>query len=395
MSRRETEPEERPSASDNHERLPADENAPLLGDDDTEHRQSKCSPFTQPISALNIAVYISYFIALELGQTFPANAFHQAVEENLCRELHGRTDAKYCGAADDVQSELAVLLGWYSTAQLTPGLLCAIPYALLADRYGQKPFFVLNAFGMAVAVAFSRIICFWPDLFSVHLVWTAPLLLFVGGGFTVSNALLFANVTGLTTDASRASIISVITALSYGPRLIATVVSSKLLELHGPWPLLWGSLACSFLGVVFALFIVEPKSTKIALDDCGASGSDGGLRDEEQPAAPAIGRLKAKLFNVVTETRQGFSYLLQRCNAHVVRIALCLVIMTLAWQANLSSEIMRRKFGWTWAQLSYLSAMQIIVTLVSSMILLPGASYIMTVKLKLGTAACCFSWAVV
>lgn len=147
-----------------------------------------------------------------------------------------------------------------------------------------------------------------------------------------------------------ASIISVITALSYGPRLIATVVSSKLLELHGPWPLLWGSLACSFLGVVFALFIVEPKSTKIALDDCGAYGSDIGLRDEEQPAAPAIGRLKAKLFNVVTETRQGFSYLLQRCSAHVIRIALCLVIMTLAWQANLSSEIMRRKFGWTWAQ---------------------------------------------
>lgn len=154
----------------------------------------------------------------------------------------------------------------------------------------------------------------------------------------------------LTNCRSSASIISVITALSYGPRLIATVVSSKLLELHGPWPLLWGSLGCSFLGVALALFLVEPKSTNAAVDECGASGSNSHLRDEEEPAAPTIRRLKAKLSSVVTETQQGFSYLLQRCDAHVIRIALCLVIMTLAWQANLSSEIMRRKFGWTWAQ---------------------------------------------
>lgn len=149
---------------------------------------------------------------------------------------------------------------------------------------------------------------------------------------------------------SRASIISVITALSYGPRLIATVVSSKLLELHGPWPLLWGSLGCSFSGVALAFFLVEPKSTNAALDDCGASGSDSHLCDEGEPAATTIGRLKAKLLSVVTETQQGFSHLLQRCDTRVIRIALCLVIMTLAWQANLSSEIMRRKFGWTWAQ---------------------------------------------
>lgn len=121
MSQQETEPEERQADCDEPERLLADESAPLLGDAESE-QQSKRSPFTQPISALNIAVYISYFIALELGQAFPANAFHQVVEENLCRGLHGRTDADYCGAADDVQSELAVLMGWYTTAQLIPGL---------------------------------------------------------------------------------------------------------------------------------------------------------------------------------------------------------------------------------------------------------------------------------
>ncbi|OAR00487.1 hypothetical protein LLEC1_00812 [Akanthomyces lecanii] len=313
MSPQGSESEERPSASD-HGPLLADENAPLLGDDESEH-QSKRSPVTQPISGFDIAVYISYFIALKLGQTFPVNAFHQVGKENLCRELHGRTDAGYCGAADDVQSELAVLMGWYTTAQLIPGVSVSIALRdLLCFTYGPlriKPFIVLDAFKMAVATACARIIC-------------------------------------------DASIISVITALSYGPRLITTVVSSKLLELHGPWPLLWGSLACSFFSVFLAFFFIEPNSAKDAPVDGGTSESSTGPRDDE-PTAPTVSRLKARSSNVVTETNQGFSYVLQRCNAHVI---------------------------------SYLSALKIIVTLVSSsLILSPGASYIMTAKLKLGTAA--------
>lgn len=142
MFRQQTRPEELQAASDDSARHLADESAPLLGDDESE-QLSKRSPFTQPISALNIAVYISYFIALELGQTFPAHAFHQVVEENLCRLLHGRTDADYCGAADDVQSALAVLMGWYTTAQLVPGLsfdYSAITYITSINSPYRFPF---------------------------------------------------------------------------------------------------------------------------------------------------------------------------------------------------------------------------------------------------------------
>lgn len=99
------------------------------------------------------------------------------------------------------------------------GLITAVPYALLADIYGQKPFIVLNAFGLTITSAAVRIICksknchvhaslltntgLFPHIFPTSLICAAPLLYFVGGGSQVSNALLFANVTGLTTDAAR------------------------------------------------------------------------------------------------------------------------------------------------------------------------------------------------
>lgn len=39
------------------------------------------------------------------------------------------------------------------------GLITAVPYGLLADTYGQKPFIVLSAFGSVIVSAAARIIC--------------------------------------------------------------------------------------------------------------------------------------------------------------------------------------------------------------------------------------------
>lgn len=327
----------------NDEQLPeVDETAPLLGHDTpTLLQQSSRSPFTRPVSVVTTLVYVVYSVMLELSQSLPGNAFHQVVEENLCRDMHGRTDVEFCGADNDVQSALAVLFAWHGTAQLVPGLLTAIPYALLADRYGQKPFIILNAFGIALAAAGDRIICYWPQTFSVYSLWAAPLLYFIGGGLQVSNALLFSNITGLTTDASRPSVISVLVTLAYGPRLIAAMATSKMIQTYGPWLLLWLSLGFAVLCIFLALFFLEPTQKPKSSTDAIASESDADLRKAG---------LKARILKSYQETTAGFSYLFKQCNSGVLRLAICLLVMTLAWQSNgLTSQIMRRRFGWTWA----------------------------------------------
>ncbi|KAM3539612.1 hypothetical protein ARSEF1564_007483 [Beauveria bassiana] len=303
------------------EQLPeAGETAPLLGHDTPpplQQKSSRPSPFTRPVSVVTILVYVVYFVALELSQSLPGNAFHQVVEENLCRDMHGRADAEFCGADNDVQSALAVLFAWHGTVQLLPGLLTAIPYALLADRYGQKPFIIINAFGVALAAAGDRFICYWPQTFSVYSLWAAPLLSFVGGGLQVCNALLFANVTGLTTDASRPSVISVLVTLAYGPRLIATMASSKMIQLYGPWLLLWLSLGSAVVAFFSAFFLLEPTQRPRSSADAIASGSTAGPLADDDPYF-SKGGLKARILKSYQETIAGFSYLLKQYYAKKV-----------------------------------------------------------------------------
>ncbi|KAK8147944.1 hypothetical protein G3M48_000642 [Beauveria asiatica] len=366
------------AATTTDEQLPeVEESAPLLGQLTRPLQQSSRSPFTRPVSVVTTLVYVVYFVMLELTQSLPGNALHQVVEENLCRDMHGRSDAEFCGADNDVQSALAVLFGWHGTAQLVPGLLTAIPYALLADRYGQKPFIILNAFGIALAAAGDRIICHWAQRFSVYSLWAAPLLYFVGGGPQVSNALLFANVTGLTTDASRPSVISVLVTLAYGPRLITAMATSKMIQLYGPWLLLWLSLGSAVLCIFLTFFFLEPTQKPKSSTDAIASENDTGL---------GKGGLKARILKSYQETTAGFSYLLKQCGSGVLRLAMCLLVMTLAWQSNgLSSQIMRKRFGWTWANLSYLTALEVSLSIISSMVLLPAGSYVMSVKFSMAT----------
>lgn len=112
-------PAEEPSAT--QQSVAADEASPLLG----ARAESKPSLFTQPVSVVTLAIYVLFLLSLELGMSLPANALTQVVEENICRQIHDRVDTKLCGNDDDVQSKLALLMGWYHTAMLVPGMSCS------------------------------------------------------------------------------------------------------------------------------------------------------------------------------------------------------------------------------------------------------------------------------
>lgn len=96
------------------------EDAPLLGERPSRlGSQSFQSLFIRHIPTTSILLYVCFFLMLELGQSLPANSLIQVVEEALCREMRGTSD---CGADDNVQGSLAILMGWYHTFMILPGL---------------------------------------------------------------------------------------------------------------------------------------------------------------------------------------------------------------------------------------------------------------------------------
>lgn len=144
-------------------------------------------------------------------------------------------------------------------------------------------------------------------------------------------------------------------ALSYGPRLIATMVAPEMIGRYGPWLLLWISLGFAFFGVFLALFFIEPVHKPKVSADAMASESDAGS-PEENSTHSGKDQLTARILKSFQETTAGLSYLLNRCDSSVIRLVICLLMLTFAWRTNeLSAQIMRKKFGWNWAKVSIMS----------------------------------------
>lgn len=150
---------------------------------------------------------------------------------------------------------------------------------------------------------------------------------------------------------SRSSVFSFIIALSLGPRLIATIVASRLIELYGPWLPLWFSLGFLVATCLLSFFIIEPKKKIKHLDDSVSDDANAYSSSEQPTAAAGSRQLKDKILRSFQEARAGASFLMQKSSSFTIRIIVCLIFMTLAWQCSgVSEQLMRRRFGWSWAK---------------------------------------------
>jgi len=58
-----------------------------------------------------------------------------------------------------VQSKLASVMGWSDLFEAMPGIFLAVPYGILADRFGRKWLFVLSLVGVILDSTWVLIIC--------------------------------------------------------------------------------------------------------------------------------------------------------------------------------------------------------------------------------------------
>ncbi len=147
-------------------KIEMDETVPLLS---TATSPASTKPGqTQQHRTRTYLVTLSLLVALNLGDVVLGPATARIYESVYCHEWYRNHDPSLIGPGGveesnckipNVQRDVSSLVGFKELFDAMPGLLLAIPFGILADKYGRKWLFVLNLFCMLCRYLWVVTIC--------------------------------------------------------------------------------------------------------------------------------------------------------------------------------------------------------------------------------------------
>lgn len=113
-------------------------------------------------------------------------------------------------------------------------MLCAIPYGILADRYGRRRAIRLTIPGFLINAAITYSVLWFSDVFPPRALWLAAGSWLIGGGPTVMMAILWAMLADVTETSNRTIAFARIGVMSMAVGSLSRGASSGLMSLQ-PW----------------------------------------------------------------------------------------------------------------------------------------------------------------
>lgn len=250
------------------------------------------------------------------------------------RETHDCT-------AGPVQSELATVTQMLNTFNRLPGLIVAIPFGILADRYGRRPVFLLAILGALLQDVISKTVLWYPDLINPRFIWLSSAALLVGGGDAVAGSMVFLVVADVALPQQRANLFFLLTACGLLSELVATPLSALLMS-RDPWiPYFMYSGLTLISGTVPLLFLPEtlPKSPpEPETSSCETSVDE----DQEGPVPSGT----ASSLPARPSWASRFRPLIKR---NVVAVLLAFFVSALGRQStSFLLQFIRQRFNWTY-----------------------------------------------
>jgi hypothetical protein len=137
------------------------ESSPLLA-------ASNDKPANHRHFVLVATVIVFSIFVIEIGDFMGRAPMSRLLEDCICRKYYESAETMGLDLSlpipeenckiPAIQRELAMLKGWDQTFSSIPGLLLAIPYGVLADKYGRKLVWGLCGLGIWLGTAWCLII---------------------------------------------------------------------------------------------------------------------------------------------------------------------------------------------------------------------------------------------
>lgn len=277
---------------------------------------------------------------------------------------HGVVEERYCKVGP-VQEELALLRGWQDFFDYIPGLFLAIPFGMLADRYGRKWLCLLNIASMWLRMGWICFVCAFPNAFPIRLIWLESALGIFGGGNLVASALFMVVMTDVTPEASRGNMFLYAHAALCATEFFGPPLGSVLMD-RDPWTALGVSLL--LLSLAIPLAVALPGTLTRSWTNFPTTSSSSRCGSSIDQSSGAIASSK------ITSCLPSLRFMLYDYRILFVLFASMSFIFGQAC-ANLILQYTSRRYGWSLSKAAYLSSVRAAIMIVALLGLLPLSSY--------------------
>jgi MFS family permease len=143
---------------------------------------------------------------------------------------------------------------------LLKGAICAIPYGILADRYGRRRAIRLTVPGFLLNALITNSVLWFSNTLPLPAIWIAAFSWIIGGGPSVALIVIWTMLADLTTDAQRPTLFFRVGLASQIASFFASAISSALMTVN-PWIPLLGGCGTVMIGLCCALSLPETMNT--------------------------------------------------------------------------------------------------------------------------------------
>ncbi|RAL15484.1 MFS general substrate transporter [Aspergillus homomorphus CBS 101889] len=357
-----------------------DENAPLLGTDQV--------PRTSASSSQKLAVMVTasmLILAMDFGFYLTAAPQTKIFEDIVCRNymaaLGNPADAvptEGVCKSEPVQSELALVNGWKETSDVLPGILLSVPYGVLADRWGRKPVLLLGILGILLGEIWVRVVCLYPTVLPLRLVWLSGMWRLIGGGDIALSSIALVMVADRFPEDEIATALFRLTSAVIVSEVLATPVSAYLMA-RDPWlPYVLG-LGVAIVGSLCAFLMPETLTdarSKIVLTTTPTN-------EEETPSYPARkDSVRQFIKGKMRELRDSTRFIMSSPGVAVCLFALFVTSIS-KQSTSLLLQYTSKRFHWSIGNSSLLISLRGLITLANFLLLMPALSFLLTRYLHL------------